>query len=529
MKKQSFILVLLGVIALAFILTSTSCKKDEQNPPKVRTHVVEEVSGSTALAKATILEGGSHPIISQGFCYSSTNTHPNLADKCLEDESFSQSFQILIEGLRKTTKYYLRAYAINEIGTAYGRVVSFTTVDGLATVETLEANQVTFNSALASGIIHDEGDSQILTRGICYATDSLFPNFESNCLEVFGSDNPYQVLIENLVPETRYYFRAYAINEVDSAYGKTKFFETLRGIPQVESIEAEEIHKTSALVGGEVISSGYLPITRRGICYSQEKENPNFEDICLDYNGTEQVFQILLEDLSPSTSYYFRAYAENDLGYHFGKSLDFMTQHETITDIEGNVYRIHTIGNQVWMIDNLRVTKFSNGEAIPKRESNYYWTKETAIDEPAYCWYHNDESYADLYGALYNFATASDPRNVCPEGWRVMNDNDRYNLIVHIGGPQFGGDLKTTGTIEAGTGLWYDPNNRATNSTGFSAIPGGFRNVGTGWMGKAGIFWTSANFGQSSASALGLDYIDYQAKTYVFPRHNGFSIRCIKE
>lgn len=529
MKAKPLIFLIAATVAIALIFIISSCKKDEETLPKVKTTSAEVLSGSAALISAEILDMGSHPIISQGICYSSTKTHPTIVDKCIEDETFSQAFQILVENLKLSTQYHVRAYAQNEIGMSYGRILSFITVDGLANVETIEPKDITYNSALVSGLIHHEGDYPITSKGIYYATDSLFFNLETNFIEVFDASNPFQVILEDLMPETSYFYRAFAVNQIDSAFGKTQSFITLRGIPKVITKEAEDIKKTSALVGGEVINPGYLPVNRSGICYSQENSNPDFNDICLEYSGNSQMFQILLEDLNPSNKYYFRAFAENDIGYHFGDSFLFMTEHETITDIEGNVYRIHKIGEQIWMIDNLRVTKFNNGEPIPLREENSYWHEETAIDEPAYSYYNNDESYAELYGALYNFAVAADPRNVCPEGWRVMNNNDRYILLTHIGGPNNGGDLKTTGTIEAGTGLWYEPNAQATNSSGFSAIPGGFRRGYTYGMGKNANFWTSNSYSPSFAYAVILGYIDFWASTVVAHECQGFSIRCVKE
>ena len=528
MKAKPLFFLIAAAIAMALIFAVTSCRKDPEVLPKVETKEIEEISATTALAGGIILDSGSHSIISQGVCYSSTNPYPLIFDNCLSDETLSQSFQVLVENLEPNVKYYLRAYAQNEIGYSYGSIIEFITIEGLAEVETLEVEDISFNSAIGRGIIHDEGDSPVFSKGFCLATDSLFPNLNSFCYEALGNDNPFEALLEDLEPETRYYLRAFAVNEIDSAFGKTINFTTLRGIPEVKTLEAQNIEVGSALLGGEVINSGASSITNRGVCYSQENEEPNFDDTCLNYQEDNEVFQILLDDLDPATKYYFSAFAENEYGHHFGQALSFTTKHETITDIDGNVYRILTIGEQTWMIDNLKVTRFSNGDPIPLREANSYWTEGTAVPEPAYCYYHNDESYADPYGALYNFHVASDPRNVCPVGWKVMSLDELGAFITDLGGPQYGGDLKTTGTIEDGTGLWYAPNTNATNSSGFSAIPGGIRNVGTGWMGKKGIFWTSTDNG-NIAPAMHLDNVDYQVVPSAFRQHYGFSIRCIKE
>ena len=429
MKKQTLIPVLVAILTIAFIFTITSCEKDEEILPSVETMEINEVSATTALAGGIIKDQGSHPVVYQGVYYSSTNSSPGFSDNQLESESLSESFQILVEDLEPDTKYYLRAFAQNEVGISYGAVVEFTTIRGLADVETLGVEDITHNSALAKAIIHDEGDSPVFSKGICYATDSLFPNLESNCIEAETDNNPFEVIIDDLSPGTDYYLRAYAVNDIDTAFGKT---------------------------------------------------------------------------------------------------VSFSTEYETVTDIDGNEYRILEIGEQTWMIDNLKVTRFSNGDPIPFREENHYWAEGTPF-EPAYSYYNNDESYADPYGALYNFATASDERNVCPTGWRVMTGDDLEELVMgYLGHPNYGGKLKATGTIEDGTGLWHAPNKEATNESGFSAIPGGQRDGDFELMGKNGAFWTSRE-SQHQGDVLVLSYQNGLAMTFISKSHRGFSIRCVKE
>jgi uncharacterized protein (TIGR02145 family) len=435
MKTKPLIFLIAAAAAVVIIFTITSCQKDDEilipkSRPTVETLNIEEISAFSALAGGIIKSTGGSPVIKQGVCFSDINQNPDISDNCLEDETLSKTFQLLVEDLEPNTLYHLRAFAQNEIGVSYGEVISFTTVEGLPVVETLEVEDISFSSALAKGIVHDEGDMPVFSRGICLASDSLFPNLNSRCLEASLDGDIFEILFDELIPDTDYYVRAYAVNELDSAFGKTVSFKTL---------------------------------------------------------------------------------------------------FETVTDIDGNEYRIHTIGEQTWMIDNLKTTRFNNGDPIPLREQNQYWTAETALDEPAYCWYQNDESYADPYGALYNFEAAADPRNICPDGWRVPTDDDRKELVnIHLGGPAGGGALKTTGTIENETGLWYAPNTAATNETGFSAIPAGFRHPVAGGMGYHSLMWTSESAG-TSGIALGLAHDRRNASTYYYQKHYGFSIRCIKE
>lgn len=144
-----------------------------------------------------------------------------------------------------------------------------------------------------------------------------------------------------------------------------------------------------------------------------------------------------------------------------------------VVDAGGNVYTTVIIGNQEWFTENLRTTKYNNGTPIPNITSNSEWGNLTT---GAYAWYDNDEAtYKYAQGALYNWY-AVETGNLCAAGWHVPTDAEWTTLTDYLGGASVaGGKLKATGTIEAETGLWHDPNTGATNETGFTALPGGGR------------------------------------------------------
>ncbi len=398
--------------------------------------------------------------------------------------------------------------------------------DKVPDVKTHWIEEITATTVLAGGDISDPGTSPVTSRGVCWSSASNRPTLSDDYQQHDGTADSFKVLVEGLSAQTSYYLRAYASNEAGTGYGEAVYFVTTKG---VETLEVEEITHHSALGGGVIHDHGLGPVLSKGICWSTDSLFSNGNNRYLASQDESDDFAVLMEDLDPGTDYYVRAYAVNQIDSAFGNTVFFATQYEKVTDIEGNQYRIHTIGNQTWMIDNLRTTRFSNGDPIPLREENQYWTAETALDEPAYCWYQNDESYADPYGALYNFEAAADPRNVCPTGWRVMTDDDHKELIMgYLGGSAGGGKLKTTGTIEQETGLWYAPNTAATNDSGFSAIPAGLRHPVTGAMGYHSVMWTSTSV-NNSAIALGLANHEKWARVYHYEQHYGFSIRCVKE
>jgi uncharacterized protein (TIGR02145 family) len=139
----------------------------------------------------------------------------------------------------------------------------------------------------------------------------------------------------------------------------------------------------------------------------------------------------------------------------------------TVTDIDGNVYQLVKIGAQLWMAENLKVTHYRNGDAIPNVTDSLPWTN---FNSGAYCDYENNTSYASDYGHLYNWYALKDTRGLAPEGWHVPSDDDWLILEGFVNG--YGSELK-----ESGTAHWILPNEESTNGSGFSAIPGGLRDT----------------------------------------------------
>lgn len=138
----------------------------------------------------------------------------------------------------------------------------------------------------------------------------------------------------------------------------------------------------------------------------------------------------------------------------------------TVTDYDGNVYQTVLIGDQCWMMENLKVTHYRNGDPIPHVTDGVTWGNLTS---GAYCNYNNDEGNVATYGRLYNWYAVDDSRNIAPAGWHVPSDAEWQTLVDYLGGDAVaGGKMK-----EAGTTHWASPNTGATNESGFTALPGG--------------------------------------------------------
>jgi len=202
---------------------------------------------------------------------------------------------------------------------------------------------------------------------------------------------------------------------------------------------------------------------------------------------------------------------------------------QTVTDVDGNIYHTVTIGTQVWMVENLKTTKYNDGTAIPLVTDGTEWSNLTT---PGYCWYNNDAAtYKNTYGALYNWFTVNTSK-LAPSGWHVPTDAEWTLLASYLGGADVaGGKLKSTGTIEAGTGLYYSPNTGATNESGFTAIPAGGRDrLGASWgIGYLGRWWSSSECTYGSAWCRYLDYNGSDVRSYGDDKIMGYSVRCVRD
>lgn len=202
---------------------------------------------------------------------------------------------------------------------------------------------------------------------------------------------------------------------------------------------------------------------------------------------------------------------------------------KNIKDVDGNKYLIVQIGEQTWMAENLRTTKFNDGTDIPLVTDESQWAD---LETPGYCYYNNDITNEDIYGALYNWyaidAESNGNKNVCPTGWHVPSHQEWYTLRDYLS-PDAGDKLKATT-------LWESPSSEADNSSGFTAYPGGYRNTYGVFevFGTQAYFWSSSKY-YSDSHPTGYAWFRYLINTesnlqHMFaPDNSGMSIRCVKE
>jgi uncharacterized protein (TIGR02145 family) len=335
------------------------------------------------------------------------------------------------------------------------------------------------------------------------------------------NNNSVSSNISNLLPATTYHFRAKASNAVDESLGNDLSFTTQNSVPIVSTDSVYNITNFSIHSSGTIINTGGLAIIQNGFCYSNNP-NPTFSDsVVIAQNGIN--FQSIINNLQTNTQYHIRAFATNSLGIGYGNDIAYSTL-GPITDIDGNIYNTITIGNQVWIKENLKVTKYNNGASISNVALNTSWSN---LASPAYCVYNNDDNNYDSYGYLYNWFTVTS-NNLCPTGFHVPTQNDWVILQTELGGETIaGGKMK-----EVGLTHWLTPNFGATNSSNFTGLPGGFRyeNGNYANIGLFAYWWSSTSFNQTDAWHCGLQtFSESMGVNNGSSKNVGMSVRCIKD
>jgi uncharacterized protein (TIGR02145 family) len=206
---------------------------------------------------------------------------------------------------------------------------------------------------------------------------------------------------------------------------------------------------------------------------------------------------------------------------------------ETIKDVDGNAYTMVKIGKQTWMVENLKVTHYRNGDVIPIVTDSTVWK---SLKTGAYCSYANDKNNGKTYGYLYNWYAVKDSRGLAPVGWHTPSNAEWQTLTDYLGGAAVaGGKLK-----DNFYGLWKSPNTGATNESGFSALPAGWRenipDIGNKtplykftWIGLGCGFWSSADTSDYAYyTGLMSSVSEFYPKEATF-KEAGYSVRCIKD
>jgi uncharacterized protein (TIGR02145 family) len=501
----------------------------------ITTDSVRDVTDHSVSASGTVISAGSYPVYQRGICYSPASSSASIfSDPHTIDSTVgSSSFTNYITGLSPGVNYRARAYSVTCAGVSYGSSILFSTPSLPPGLSTNAVYPITTTSAVSGGVFISGGGSSISAKGVCWSTTPLPTISNSKTNDGTGLVN-FTSTVTNLLPNTKYYIRAYATNAGGTGYGNQDTFTTNPALPAVTTASMSSIAGTTATAGGNVTYNGGATVTQRGVCWDTAS-NPtigNYKTIDGSGNGT---FTSSLTGLSYGTKYYLRAYATNIAGTVYGKedtftTNTFYTAGGGVTDIDGNVYTSVKIGSQEWTVQNLRTTKYANGDPIPNVTDTSWGNLSTG----AWKWYDNNSQYEIPYGKLYNAYAVCDPRNACPTGWHVPADAEwnsliklldnvaDTNIVVGVQSQDVANKLK-----EIGNSHWIDLG--GTNESGFTAVPGGSTRYQN--LGNLAYWWSSTERNNKSGYSHWINDIvapsqgERRDTSY---KYDGLSVRCVK-
>ncbi|MEI7727887.1 MAG: FISUMP domain-containing protein, partial [Bacteroidota bacterium] len=387
----------------------------------------------------------------------------------------------------------------------------------------------TQTTATGGGEVTSDGGAIVTARGVCWSISPNPTTADSHTSDGSGTGT-FVSNLTGLTPNTPYYVRAFATNSGGTAYGNEVQFSTLPNatLAVVTTSAATNITETTATSGGNVSSDGGATVTARGVCWNTTP-NPTLANSHTSDGAGTGVFVSNLTGLTANTPYFVRAYATNSVGTAYGNEQTFATLPDSpcgqpITDTrDGKTYNTVLIGTQCWFAQNLNVGTKVLGSANQ--------TNNSIIEK--YC-YNDLESNCDVYGGLYQwdeamqYSTTEGVIGICPTGWHLPTDAEWTTLTTFLGGEAVaGGKMKETGLTH-----WAAPNTGATNSSGFTALPGGDRN---GYYGNFenltnyAFFWSSSQTDATGAWDRYLSDFSVTVGRDDTLKINSFSGRCIKD
>ena len=499
-------------------------------PTLTATTPATNIIATTATSGGKITDDGRSPILARGICWSTYSnpslTTPNTTKTVDNSSTTIGSFIANMKGLTSSTTYYVRAYATNAVGTAYGSQIQFTTFPiMLATIYTLPPTAIDSVKATSGGNILDNGGVPITGRGICWSTLRNFDiTISTKVYNAVSDTGVYNNNLTGLSPGNRYYVRAFAINSKGTAYGNLDSLVTKAIRPTVSTVVISNITKSTALGSASVITTGGAPVTVRGLCWNMTG-NPTIANDTLCVGSGIGNYADTLKNLVEGKTYYVRAFAINSAGTVYSAvdaSFQICPSAFTVLHYEGlngaAVTKTVTYGSvstnvsgaaKCWITQNLG--------------ADHQATLATDGTEPSAGWYwqfNRSQAYqytTALYPASW-VATINETSDWVPA-------NDPCNLLLGNGWR-----IPTTMEWTNADGAPQNWNNSANTYSSVLKIHGGGYLVSGAITsrGTTGEFWTSTQASAANGGNLGLNttvcYMQNNAKsTY------GFSLRCLRD
>ncbi|MCD8236777.1 MAG: fibronectin type III domain-containing protein [Prevotellaceae bacterium] len=294
--------------------------------PSVATSSATDITETSARVSGSITSDGNGTVSSKGFCWSTTNAAPTVGDSKHEVSGDGTSFATVLTGLVPGQRYYVRFYAVNEKGTAYGETVEFTTVKTDAPVlAATSVSNVTASSATVTSAVTSDGGAEITEQGFCYATTSV-PTTADHVIKTTGGN--MTVTITGLAEETRFYVRSYAVNKNGTSYGDVASFVTDKTIvlPSLSEVTTGGVTPNSFAVSASVVSDGNGTVSERGFCFVKGDATPTVNDNKVVSSGNGASLSATVEGLEAATAYTVCAYARNEKGVAYSAPVTVVTK-----------------------------------------------------------------------------------------------------------------------------------------------------------------------------------------------------------
>ncbi len=292
--------------------------------PAVITTEVYNISHTSAMGGGNVTDDGGSALLEKGICWS-LNPSPSITDSKVAQGSSIGTYNAQINSLTPNTLYYIRSYATNDQGTAYGNELSFTTQTlSLASVTTNVVSAVAYSTATSGGNVTSDNGSAVTDRGICWDITPSPTTESSKYIETGGLGN-FTANMTELIPATTYFVRAFAVNGAGTVYGNEYSFTTLSLTEPVLSTKPiVGISSNIAGSGGNITTDGGSSITDKGICWDINP-SPGLANSFISSGTGSASYNSTMTGLNPLTLYYVRAYATNGIGTTYGNELSFTT------------------------------------------------------------------------------------------------------------------------------------------------------------------------------------------------------------
>jgi uncharacterized protein (TIGR02145 family) len=321
-RKFGFYAVILITMFIGGVVFLTGCKEDPV-VPTLSTVVVSNITRNTASTGGSITENGGAEVTSRGVCYG-TASLPEISGSHTSDNKGDGSFVSDLTGLTPGVMHYVRAYATNEAGTAYGNEISFSTMPlTVAELTTANVTGITSVAAVSGGNITSDGGAAITIRGICWAATTN-PTISNSKTTNGSGTGSFSANITGLTPGSSYHVRAYATNSIGTSYGNDVPFTASAVTPTLTTAVISSPTRTTAVSGGNITDNGGAAVTARGVCWSTSSGPLVTGTHTADGSGNG-AFTSNITGLSPGTLYYVRAYASNSAGTSYGNERSFTT------------------------------------------------------------------------------------------------------------------------------------------------------------------------------------------------------------